>query len=163
MIITLSSCLMTGCCFFLFPNKITKKGKKSGALLPAREGARWQKPPVSAAGSLGGLDWMSGGNSSLRGWWGTGTGCPEKVWMLHPWRCSGPGLVGTGQLGVAGGSPAHGRGVGAGWSLKSLPTQAILWFCGSVLCFTCIYDICVSVDRCGGLVTEIFSLWSSSA
>jgi len=31
--------------------------------------------------------------------------------------------------------PAHGRGVGTKWALRSLPTQTILWFCewGSVL------------------------------
>lgn len=22
------------------------------------------------------------------GWWGTKTGCPEKLWMPHPWKCS---------------------------------------------------------------------------
>jgi len=27
----------------------------------------------------------------LREWWGTGTGCPEKLWMPHPWRQSRPG------------------------------------------------------------------------
>lgn len=29
---------MTGCCFFLFPNKIMRKEKKSSTLLPGREG-----------------------------------------------------------------------------------------------------------------------------
>ena len=23
--------------------------------------------------------------------WGIGMGCPRKLWMLHPWRCSRPG------------------------------------------------------------------------
>jgi len=26
-------------------------------------------------------------------WWGAGTGCPERLWMLHPWRCSRPGWM----------------------------------------------------------------------
>lgn len=39
-------CLMTGCCFFLFPNKIMRKEKKSSALLPGREGA----PGMTQAG-----------------------------------------------------------------------------------------------------------------
>jgi len=25
---------------------------------------------------------------------GAGTGCPEKLWMPHPWRCSRPGWMG---------------------------------------------------------------------
>jgi len=45
--------------------------------------------------------------------------------MPHPWRCSGW----MGVLNVEVGGPACGRGVGASWSLRSLPTQAILWFC----------------------------------
>lgn len=24
--------------------------------------------------------------SLLSGWWGTGTGCQDKLWMCHPWR-----------------------------------------------------------------------------
>jgi len=28
----------------------------------------------------------------LRAW--TGTSCPEKLWMPHPWRCSRPGQMG---------------------------------------------------------------------
>jgi len=31
---------------------------------------------------------------SLREWWGAGTGCSEKLWMPHPWRCSRPGWMG---------------------------------------------------------------------
>jgi len=29
-----------------------------------------------------------------REWWGAGTGCPERFWMLHSWRCSMPGWMG---------------------------------------------------------------------
>lgn len=32
------------------------------------------------------FDWMSGGSFSLRDWWGTGKGCPERLWIVHPWR-----------------------------------------------------------------------------
>ena len=30
-----------------------------------------------------GLDYILGRNSLLRGWWDTGTGCPEKLWLPH--------------------------------------------------------------------------------
>ena len=33
-------------------------------------------------------------NSSLWGWWGPGTGCPEKLWLPPPWQCSRPGWMG---------------------------------------------------------------------
>ena len=35
------------------------------------------------------------GGSSLQGeWWGAGTGCPERLWMPCPWRCSRPSWMG---------------------------------------------------------------------
>jgi len=37
---------------------------------------------------------ISGGSSLLREWWGAGIGCPERLWMLHPWRCSRSGWMG---------------------------------------------------------------------
>jgi len=36
---------------------------------------------------------MSGGISLLWEWWGAGTGCPERLWMFRPWRCSRPGWM----------------------------------------------------------------------
>jgi len=48
-----------------------------------------------------------------------------KLWMSHPWRCSGPGWMGPWAAWAA----AHSRRVGTRPSLRSLPTQAILWFC----------------------------------
>jgi len=47
-----------------------------------------------------------------------------------PFPGSVQGQVGWGfeQAGVVEGVPAHGRGVGTRWSLRSLPTQTILWF-----------------------------------
>ena len=35
-----------------------------------------------------------GGSSLPREWWDAGTGCPERPWMPHPWRCSRPGWMG---------------------------------------------------------------------
>ena len=34
-----------------------------------------------------------GGSFSLRGWWRTGTGCPRRLWMPHPWMHSRPGWM----------------------------------------------------------------------
>ena len=33
-------------------------------------------------------------SSLLWEWWGAGTGCPDRLWMHHPWRCSRPGWMG---------------------------------------------------------------------
>ena len=41
------------------------------------------------------LGWMSGGSSLLWDWWGARTGCLERLWMPHPWRCSRPGWMGS--------------------------------------------------------------------
>ena len=43
----------------------------------------------------GDLDQMSGGNFSLREWWGVGIGYPEKLQMPSPWRCSRSGWMGS--------------------------------------------------------------------
>uniref|UniRef100_A0A8C2SZK3 Melanocortin 2 receptor accessory protein n=1 Tax=Coturnix japonica TaxID=93934 RepID=A0A8C2SZK3_COTJA len=40
------------------------------------------------------LGWMLGGSSSLGEWLGPGTGCPGRLWMPRPWRCSRPGWTG---------------------------------------------------------------------
>ena len=75
---------------------------------------------------------MSGGSFLLREWWGAGTGCPERLWILHPWMCPRPGWMGPWAIWSSTWSnacnPAHGRGVGTWWSLWSLPTQVILWY-----------------------------------
>ena len=48
-------------------------------------------------------------------WRGAGTGCPERLWMPRPWRCSRPGWMGPWQpglvLNVKVGSPACSVGV----------------------------------------------------
>jgi len=36
---------------------------------------------------------MLGRNSSPWGWWNTGTGCPEKLWMPPPWKWWRPGWM----------------------------------------------------------------------
>ena len=63
-----------------------------------------------------------------------GCGCPvpggvqgQVGWV--PWQ---PGLV----LELEVGGPACGRRAGAWWSLRSLPTQAILWFYDSMIHWT---------------------------
>ena len=35
-----------------------------------------------------GSGWMLGNTTSLKGWSGTGMGCPERWWSHRPWRCS---------------------------------------------------------------------------
>jgi len=75
------------------------------------------------------LGWISKGSSLLWEWWGAGTaaqrGCvPGGVQGQVGWGPGQPGLV----LKVEIGGPAYSRGVGASWSLRSFPTQAILRF-----------------------------------
>lgn len=61
----------------------------------------------------------------LRGWWGTGTGCPVW-WMLHPWQSSRPGSALADRVCCQASLPTAG-----GWNLMILrffPTQIILSF-----------------------------------
>ena len=44
-------------------------------------------------------------HSLLGGWKGTGTGCPEKLGMPHPWKCSRPGWMGLGATSSGGRCP----------------------------------------------------------
>jgi len=59
---------------------------------------------------------------------GAGTGCPERLWMLHPWRCSRPGWM---EPWATWSSTRSGAG---DWSLMILgvpsnPSRSmILWF-----------------------------------
>lgn len=41
----------------------------------------------------------------LWGWWGIGTGCPEKLQLLHPCKCSRPGRMGFGATWSSGRCP----------------------------------------------------------
>lgn len=48
---------------------------------------------------------------SLRGWWCTGTGCPERLWMPPlPESTQGQAIWGFEQTGIEGGVPAYSRG-----------------------------------------------------
>lgn len=62
----------------------------------------------------------------------TGTGCPEKMLMSHPWKCSRPGGMELGATWPGGRCPCPWHVVGIRWSSGSLPTPAILWFHGYV-------------------------------
>ena len=65
---------------------------------------------------------------------------PPPSWLAQAAQrscdCPLPGSVqsqagwGSEQPGLVEGVPAHGRGVGTGWSLQSLPTQTSLWVYG---------------------------------
>ena len=69
----------------------------------------------------------------VRGKWGAGTGCPERLWMPCPWRCSRPGwmrpLAAWSGIRYGGWWPCLWQG---SWNLMILPTQAILWFYDSL-------------------------------
>ena len=69
---------------------------------------------------------------SLRGWWGPGAGCRE-LWMPHPWRCSRLGWMGPWAAWAGEWQPCPQQETGTGWALRSLPTQAILWFYDSMV------------------------------
>jgi len=79
-----------------------------------------------------GIDWTAGGSSSQTEWWGAGTGCPWRLWMLCPRRCWSSGGMGPWATWAStrsgGWWPCLWQGIGTWWSLESLPTQAILWF-----------------------------------
>jgi len=54
-------------------------------------------------------------------------GCPIPAGIQGQAGC------GSGQPGLVVGDPAHGKGVETWWSLWSFSTQAILWFCDSMI------------------------------
>jgi len=55
---------------------------------------------------------MLGRNFALRGGQGAGKGCPEKLWMPHPWRHSRPGWTRPWQPKLVGGS----QSMAGGWN-----------------------------------------------
>jgi len=97
---------------------------------------------------------LSGESSLPREWWGAGRaaqrgwGCPgpEGVQGQVGWGPGQPGLV----LDMDVGGPACSRKVGASWSLRSLPTQAILWFFRFLMTHTCLFVHCLSRGLGGG-------------
>jgi len=71
--------------------------------------------------------WTSGNTTSLKGWSGTGMGCPERWWSHWPWWCSRSVWM------LCWGTwfrENHWWWVNGwtGWSCWSFPTLAILWF-----------------------------------
>ena len=59
-----------------------------------RRKALWARRSPKKCEDWKDLGWMSRGSSLLWEWWGAGTGCPERLWMPHSWRCSRPGWMG---------------------------------------------------------------------
>ena len=70
------------------------------------------------------LIWMKLTRNQMQG---SATNCPKKLWMPHPWRYTWPSWMGLWAAWSDGEQPAHSRGVGTGWSLRSLSTQPIIW------------------------------------
>ena len=70
-------------------------------------------------------------NSSPWGWWGTGTGCQENLWLTPPWQCSRPGWMGLWAAWSSRRCPCSLQG---GWNemvykVPSNPNHSIiLWF-----------------------------------
>lgn len=54
-------------------------------------------------------------------------GCPEKLWMATFLKAFEGSMDGA--LDLVGSISAHGRRLETRWSLRSLPTQVVLWFC----------------------------------
>ena len=53
---------------------------------------------------------------------------PREAVAAPPWQCSRPGWTGLWETWSDGRCPCSWHGVGTGWSIRSLPTQTILWF-----------------------------------
>ena len=80
--------------------------------------------------------------------------------MLMPLPGSVQGQVGKGfvPLGLVEGVPAHGRGVGRRWSLRSLLTQTILWFYENIGPLQRVSSLFVSLQ----LIVKILSINTNS-
>ena len=59
------------------------------------------------------LDEILGRNSSPWGWWNTGPGCLEKLWLPPPWQCLRPGRTGLWASWAGGSVPCPWQG---GWN-----------------------------------------------
>jgi len=120
----------------------------------------------------GGFGLGVGGSVLLREWWGAGTGCPEMLWIPCPWRCLRPDWMGTWAIWPSiwsSGNTTCGRGVGTWWCLRSLPTQATLWWetgdvycthdssCGCSFCWRC-YSLLKVWRSCGAWNVIIASI-----
>ena len=96
---------------------------------------------------------MLGNTASLKGWSGTGMGCPERWWSHRPWRCSRNVWMlcwGTWF------SESHWWWANGwtGWSCGTFSTWAILWFNDMVFYtdFTlfplCLFAFCFPLHFC---------------
>ena len=75
-------------------------------------------------------------------------GCPL------PGSVQGQAGQGFDQPGLVEGVPAHGRGGGTGWSIRSLPAQTIIWFYDLQLAWT------LNNDKTEGSLQIIYILYS---
>ena len=79
----------------------------------------------------GGLGWILGRSFSHRGCWHTGTSCPSRLWLPHPWRPSRPGWMWLWAAWSSGWQPCTSQG---GWNsmivvvLFNQGHSMILWF-----------------------------------
>ena len=79
-------------------------------------------------------------------WLDTATGCPEKLWLPPPWKCSRLAWMGLWATWSSRRCPCPWQGgVGLDDLQRCLPNQTILWFYDSIpsICSTnwCRYDI----------------------
>jgi len=88
-----------------------------------------------------GSGWTLGNTTSLKGWSGTGMGWPERWWSHRPWWCSKS--VWTLCWGTWFSGNHWWRADGwTGWSCRSFPTLAILWFYASFSsCGKCFFSV----------------------
>ena len=90
----------------------------------------FQRCPVTGQEAMGtnwntgGSPWTSGNTFSLWGWPSIGTGCPERLWSLCPWRysevvCTWSWATGSRWLCLS-------RGIGPDDLWRPLPTSTVL-------------------------------------
>jgi len=65
---------------------------------------------------------------------------------------------GSGQPGLVVGDPAHSRGVETGWSWWSFSTQAILWFCDSMM-IPCLCTLYLRQEQTGASPSPFSDEW----
>ena len=70
--------------------------------------------------------WTSGSTSLLRGWLSPGTGCPERLWSLSPWRYWK--AVWTWSWATGSRQPCSIWEAGADDLQRAFPTSVILWY-----------------------------------
>jgi len=97
-------------------------------------------------------------------------GCPEKLWMTHPWRNSRLGWMWPWAVWAGGVQPCPWQGVRADWDLRSPPNEALLWSYDSI---TVIKDASALGDNypalavwpeqeLGMVCPRLFLIWSSN-